>query len=249
MKYFAVFICALSFMFSLNATAYTLYWFSGAGIKKPAEIIASMFNKTHKDKVVIISGGSGQVLNEMIETKKGDIYSLVDSNFLHKAIKNHIVIKYKKFLKLTPIFALSKNGEKKIENFYDLSKHGIKIAGGNTKTICLGKTFQAVIDKLPKNMSSEIEKNVVVRCLNVFQILGYVKNNSVDAGIILDRTLLNNTGLHFINIPKQYNVNKYGYLCLISYSKHKKEAKKLYNFVIKHLNIYQKCGFKVIGAD
>lgn len=245
MRYLFI-VCAFIFAFSFRTSAYTLYWFTGAGIRKPAQKIATMFNKTHTDKVRIISGGSGQVLNEMLGTKKGDVYTLVDANFLHRAMKNRIIIAHKRFLKLTPVFALSKAGEKKIKNFYDLFKSGIKIASGNPKAMCLGKVSNYIMNKLPKDMSVKMNQNIAVKCLNVSQIIGYAKNSAVDAGIVLDKALIKKFGLSYINIPKQYNMNKYGYLTLISYSKQKSKAKKLFNFILQNLDVYKKYGFEVI---
>ncbi len=247
MKYLVI-ISAFVFTFSFKSYAYVLYWFTGAGIRKPAKKIALMYNKTHKNKVVIIAGGSGEVLNEMIEAKKGDIYTLVDSIFLKKAIKHKAIVKYKKILKLTPVFILSKSGEKKIRTFYDLAKDGIKITGGDKKAMCLGKTFDEIMAKLPPKLSNKMNKNITVRCLNVFQIVGYAKENVVDAGIVLDKALIKKTHLKYINIPKKYNVNRYGYLTLVSYSKHKKAAENLFNFILKHKNIYGRFGFNVIGG-
>ncbi len=247
MKYFFM-VCSFVLFFSLISHSYTLYWFTGAGIRKPAQQIATLYNKTHKNKVVIISGGSGQVLNEMIEAKKGDIYTLVDSIFLKRAVRQNVVVKYKKILKLTPVFILSATGAKKIKNFYDLSKKGIKIAGGNPKAMCLGKTFSEIMKKLPKNLSDKMNSNITLRCLNVFQILGYAKENSVDAGIVLDRALIKKTGLRYIAIPKKYNVHRYGYLALVSFSKHRREANKLFDFILSHKNYYSRYGFEIVGG-
>jgi len=247
MKYL-LFLLMFVFIFSFNSHAYTLFWFTGAGIKNPAKKIAAIYNKTHKNKVVIIAGGSGQVLNEMIESKKGDIYTLVDSIFLKKALRKKVVLKYKKLLKLTPVFVLSKSGKQKIKDFYDLANKDITIAGGNKKAMCLGKTFEEIMSKIPENLSKKMNKNIIIRCLNVFQIIGYAKENSVDAGIVLDKALIGKTGLKYVTIPKKYNVNRYGYLTLVSYSKHKKAANELFEFVWKHRNIYKQYGFNLTNG-
>ena len=247
MRYLLLLLMSV-FVFSFNSYAYTLFWFTGAGIKNPAQKIAAIYNKTHKNKVAVIAGGSGQVLNEMIEAKKGDIYTLVDSIFLKKALKHKVVLQYKKLLKLTPVFVLSESGKQKIKNFYDLANKGITIAGGNTKAMCLGKTFEEIMSKIPEHLSRRMNKNITIRCLNVFQIIGYAKEDSVDAGIVLDRALIKKTGLKYVNIPKKYNVNRYGYLTLVAYSKYKKAAEELFEFVWQHRNIYKQYGFNLASG-
>ncbi|AEA34275.1 extracellular solute-binding protein family 1 [Hippea maritima DSM 10411] len=243
---YSVLVFMFILFFSFECHSYTLYWLTGAGIKRPAQMIAKAYNETHKDKVVIIAGGSGQVLNQIIQSKRGDIYTLVDVDFLNRAKRFNAISTYKKILKLTPIFLLSRIGEKKIGNFYDLSKVGTKIAGGNPKAMCLGKTFEQIMSKLPSELANKIQKNIRIRCLNVFQIVGYVKEGVVDAGIVLDKALIKSTHLKYITIPQKYNVNRYGYVALVSYSKHKEAAKELYNFILTHLYVYKNYGFEVL---
>jgi len=246
-RFFVVVLALLYYLYFNNPSfAFTLYWFTGAGIRKPAQIIAKLYNETHKDKVEIISGGSGAVLNEMLQTKKGDVYTLVDEVFLKRALKHGIVVKYRKILMLTPVFALKKGDAAKIKSIQDLAKKGVKIAGGNYKTFCLGLTLKEILNKMPQNLREGIEKNIVVKCMNVMQIIGYIKSGSVDAGIVLDKALIRQAGLDYITIPEKYNVHRYGYIALISYSKHPKVAKQLYDFILKHINLYKKFGFTVI---
>lgn len=245
MRYLFI-VMSFLFVFSFKGYAYILYWFSGAGISRPAQKIANLYNATHKNRVVVITGGSGEVLNKMIESKKGDVYTFVDYLFLKKALKYKIVTKYERMLKLTPVFLVSQAAKNKIKNIYDLAKPGIKIAGGNKKAMCLGKTFERIVNKFPPKLSNEFKKNIAVRCLNVFQVIGYIKNDTVDAGLVLDRALIKDANLGYVAIPNEYNVNRYGYAALVSYSKHKDEAKELFDYILKHMNVYKQAGFHVM---
>ncbi len=233
---------------SVNVRAYTLYWFTGAGIKKPAERIAKMYNRQHKNRVIVIAGGSGQVLNQMLEAKKGDIYTLVDSLFLHRAIRHNIVVRYRKILKLTPVFVVSKESRERIKTIFDLARANVKIAGGDKRAMCLGETFDEIMGKLPHRLASALQRNIVVRCLNVYQIVSYVQEGVVDAGIVLDKALIRSTHLPYIEIPEKYNVHRYGYLALIAYSRHKNAAENLYRFIVSHLDVYKNFGFNVLKS-
>lgn len=243
-KFFVLFISFFLVFLDFKANAYTLYWFTGAGIRKPALEIARLYNITHRNKVVVMSGGSGVVLNEMLQSKRGDIYTLVDVVFLKRAIKHGIVVKYKKILKLTPVFAINPKDKVEIKSIHDLTKNGVRIAGGNPHTFCLGLTLKEILEKMPLQLSNKIEKNIKVKCMNVLQIIGYVKSGAVDAGIVLDKALLESK-LPYIEIPKEYNVNRFGFMALISYSKHLKAANELYDFILNHLYIYKSFGFHV----
>ncbi len=244
-KLFVLFISFVLVFMGFKANAFTLYWFTGAGIRKPALEIARLYNSTHKNKVVVISGGSGAVLNEMLQSKKGDIYTLVDVIFLKRAIKHSIVVKYRKILKLTPIFAINPKDKGKIKSVYDLAKNGVRIAGGNPHTFCLGLTLREILKKMPQRLAAKIENNIEVKCMNVLQIIGYVKSGAVDAGIVLDRALLGSR-LPYIKIPEKYNVHRFGFIALITYSKHPKAASDLYKFVLDHLYVYKSFGFEIV---
>ena len=240
----------VSILLVLFASSYSyadnLYWFSAAGIKKPASKIADLYNKHHQNKVILLAGGTGQMLSQMIISKKGDIYTPVDSKFLKMAQNKGIVEKKVKLLKLTPVFGVSKNGKSKIKTFNDLEKGNVKIALGNSKTMALGKTSNYMLSKLPEKMRNNIEKNTVVRAINITQIVNYIKTNSVDAGIIFDSIAVSNN-MTYIAIPKEYNQSKSGYVALINYSKNKKAARELFNFILNHKNIYKKYGFQVVN--
>ncbi len=238
-----------AFVFSLfllnSAHAYQLYWFTGAAVKKPTQKIADMFNKTHKNKVAVIAGGTGQVLQQMILSKKGDIYGCMDSKFFKMAQKKGLIVKYIKFVRLTPVFGLAKDAENKIHSFKDLLKRGVSIAAGNPKTMALGKTYVYILNRLPKNKRNALKRNVKIEAINISQIVNYIKMGSVDAGLIFDAVAKINR-LKYISIPKQYNRIKTGYLAEMIFGKNRKAKDELFRFIENHLNIYEQYGYKVI---
>ncbi len=240
-------ISAISvFLLACTTKAAQLYWFTGAAVKKPTEEIAKMFNETHKDKVVVIAGGTGQVLQQMILSKKGDVYGCMDPKFFKVAYSKGLVVRYKKFLKLTPVFGVSQEAQGKIKNFYDLLKKGVTIAAGNPKTMALGKTYLYILSKLPEKMRKELKRNVKIEAINISQIVNYIKMNTVDAGILFGATARVNH-IKYVEIPKKYNKIKTAYLVEMVFDKNKKAKDELYNFILNHLNIYKKYGYRVMG--
>jgi len=230
---------------SYSSYSATLYWFCAAAVKKPSEEIVKLFNKTHKDKVLFIAGGTGQVLQQMILSKRGDIYTCLDSNFFNQAKQKHLIVKYTKFLRLIPVFGLSKTGEARIHSFNDLFKPGIKIAGGNPKTMALGKTYKLIMDRLDKTRAKRLKMNTKVYAINISQIVNYLKMSVVDAGIVFKSVAYINH-FKYVTIPKNINQVKTGYLIEMKYSKNKKAQLELYKFILGHLNIYKKYGFTVM---
>ncbi len=233
------------FFCSHYAYSDNLYWFSAAGIKKPSAKIVDLYNKTHTDKVVLIAGGTGQILSQMIISKKGDIYTPIDSKFLDTAVKKNVIIDYVKIMKLTPVFGVCKEKGNLIKTFNDLAKKGVRIAVGNPKTMSLGKTSRYILSRLPNNIRHKIKNNVVVSAINISQIVNYVKTGSVDTGILFDAVAKTND-IDYIKIPEKYNQIKYGYVALVKFSKNKKRAKELFNFILSHKYIYKQYGFSMV---
>ncbi len=244
MRYFFI-IIVMSFIFSFNAKARTLYWFSASAVRKSSEKIAALFNKTHKNRVVVIAGGTGQILQQMILSKKGDIYTCLDSKFFKIAQKRGLVLRYLKFIKLTPVFGISKASEKKINTFDDLLKKGVSIAAGNPKTMALGKTYIYILNKLPKEVRQKLRHNVKIEAINISQIVNYIKMNSVDAGLIFASVAKINS-IKYISIPARYNHIKTGYLIKMKFGKNAIAKDELFNFIEKHINVYKQYGYEVI---
>jgi len=239
----AVFLL-IFFTLAIQTKATELYWFCSAAAKTPSLKIAKLFNKTHKNRVFLIAGGTGQVLEQMRLSKRGDVYTCLDEKFFKLAQDMGLVLKYKKILKMTPVFGISKRGERKVKEFKDLFKTGIKIAGGNPKTMALGKTYMLLEKKLPKKLSRELKINTTVYAINISQIINYLKLSVVDAGILF-KSIARMNKFKFVKIPTKYNQIKIGYLAEISFGKSKAKD-ELFKFILKHLDIYKKWGFTVI---
>ncbi len=225
--------------------ATSLYWFCSAAAKKPSLEIAKLFNKTHKDKVFLIAGGTGQVLEQMRLSKRGDVYLCLDEKFFTMAKRMGIVLKYKKILKMTPVFGISKRGENRIKSFGDLFRNGVKIAGGNPKTMALGKTYMILEKRLTNKLSKALKKNTAVYAINISQIINYLKLSVVDAGILF-KSIAKMNNFKFIEIPNRYNQTKTGYLAEISYGKNREAKDELFRFILSHIQVYSQCGFTVI---
>ncbi len=235
----------LVFGFVSTVYAANIYWFCAAAIRVPSEKIVRMFNATHKDKVVFISGGTGQVLQQMIMAKKGDIYTPLDQKFFELAKSKGLVLKAVRFLKLTPVFALARGSENRIKNFSDLLKPGIRIAAGNPKTMALGKTYAYILAHMPKDMRRKLKRNVVVEAINISQIVNYLKLGNVDAGIVFD-AVANMNHFRYVSIPAKYNQVKSGYIVEMSFPSSRQLKDELFNYILKHLDVYKKYGFVVV---
>ncbi len=245
MKKIVLILFLFLMLLPIKAKAEQLYWFTGAAVKKPTQEIAKLFNKTHKNKVSVIAGGTNQVLQQMILSKKGDIYGCMDSKFFKIAQSKGLIVKYVKFVRLIPVFGVSKDAENKIKVFKDLFKSGVGIAAGNPKTMALGKMYMYILSKLPLNMRRKMKRNVKIEAINISQIVNYIKMGSVDAGLLF-KAVAKVNHIQYISIPNRYNHIKTGYLAEMVFGKNEKDKDKLFDFILRHLYIYKKYGYEVI---
>ena len=140
-----------------------LYWFLASSMIKPGRELVQKFNSENKNiNVLLISGGSGQLLSKILASQKGDIYTPASTYFLDKALNAGIVKDHTKFLTQKPVFALAEKLNGKNISFEDLLAKHYKLAVGNPKTMALGQTFLEIKEKMGSKLSAQIKKNEYV---------------------------------------------------------------------------------------
>ncbi|MDY6820923.1 MAG: molybdate ABC transporter substrate-binding protein [Deferribacterota bacterium] len=225
--------------------AENIYWYIGAGLKEPAKEITSKYNKTHDNKVILILGGSGQLYQKIIMSKKGDIFTPGGEKYYKIALKEGVIYKGEKLLVNTPVFGISKRASDKINSFKDLLKPGVKIVLGNPKTMELGAAFEKMSEKMPKDILEAITKNTILKALNQPQIVNYIRTSTVDAGILFEADA-KMYSIEYIKIPRKYSVDVIAYIALIKYSKNKELAQSFLGYIRKNANIFSRYGYKVV---
>ncbi len=222
-----------------------VYLYAASSLNKPVSEIAEKFNKEFSNiKAVLITGGSGQLLNKIIFSKKADVYIPASEFFLKKAIESDIVVDHKSLIYQTPVFGLSAKSNKNIRDFNDLVEKNIKIAFGRQNTMALGKIYAVIEKKLPKNIADKLRNKKSVEAINVSQIVNYLKSGVVDAGILFDSTAKIN-GLKYVKIPDEYNRKIKVSAALLNSGKRLTNSKKLFNFILENKKIFKKYGFEI----
>ncbi len=192
--------------FSSKCLAEELIWYVASSMLTPAKKVTELFNQQYKThRVLLITGGSGQLLSKIRLSKKGDIYSPASRHYLEESKKKGLSKKHTVFLIQTPVFGLSKNGVQKISSFSDLVSPGIKISVGNPQTMALGRLYLKIEDKMSSETKKGIRNNTTVKALNVAQIANYLKRNIIDAGTIFN-TVAVAYKIPYIEFPKDVNI-------------------------------------------
>lgn len=240
------FIIFFLFILIFNAESKELYWYVAASMTKPAKEISQRFNNKYKeDSMILITGGSGELLSKIYASKKGDLYTPADESFLKKAIQLGVIKKYKPILIQEPVFAFAKKMNLNISNVSDICIENLTIALGNPKTMALGKTFETMQKLMPEELYKCIKEKRKIEPINISQTVNYLKNNVVDVGLLFKSTAKVNN-LRYIEIPPKWNVKEKAYLSELIYSNDDNLTEKAIQFIEDNLDIFETSGFDIL---
>lgn len=185
----AVFVVFAHVFTSSSAAAADLYWYLAASMTKPGKEIVDLFNQgEHPFCVILVSGGSGQLLAKISSSRKGDLYTPAAMDYVKHVEKIGLLRSFVPLIVQTPVFALSASGKQKIRSWDDLTAAGVRIGLGNPKTMALGKSYEVIKEKIGAELTEQIAANKVVEGVNVSQIINYLKTDIIDAGIAFEST-------------------------------------------------------------
>lgn len=244
-----LFLCVaiiLSAMVSIASDSENLYWFVAASLSRPAKAMAEKFNsEEHSFKVMVISGGSGELISQITLSGKGDLFTPASDEFLTIVKDKKLAKNYTRLIKQIPVFTLSRKYDDKKISFNDLVNGNYKIAIGNPKTMAVALTYQQIEKKMPKDIAEKIRKQEYGSPLDVNQSLSYLQMNTVDAALIFD-TMAKNAKLECVQIPKAYNIDVYAYLVVLTSESSDKNTGEFVSFIFKNKDIFSKYGYSLI---
>ena len=245
-KNFMICLLVLGVLLPCAATVFAtdLYWYLASSMTKPGKELVTRFNnENHPFQVVLISGGSGQLLAKISSSKKGALYTPATMTYVQHVERIGLLASAVPLLVQTPVFALSTAGEQKIKSWEDLTSPGVRIGLGNPKTMALGRSYEAIKNKMGPALSAKITGNKVVDALNVSQIINYLKTGIIDAGITFDSTARVNN-LHYIPIPKAYRHQEIAPLIRLKSEADRTNSDLFTEFIAANMAIFEKHGFQ-----
>lgn len=232
-----------------TAWAADLYWYLASSMVKPGKEVAKRFNAEHSNvHVVVVSGGSGQLLSKIVASKKGDLYTPAAADYIAQVQQLGLLEKYQPFIEQRLVFALSKSGQKKIQRFEELHRKGIRIAFGNPKTMALGRLYRRVEEAMGENAAMRLRKNQVVAGLNVSQVINYLQADIVDAGIAFDSAAKAN-GLAYITLPDSLSLTATAPLIQLKSQRSAVHSRQFIDFLFQSREIFEQYGFHITAEQ
>jgi molybdate transport system substrate-binding protein len=173
----------LSFVVSCSKAPSVLTVFAAAGAKTPLDEIAQEFEDKYGITVEINYGGGGEVLNQMVLSKSGDIYVAPEQSFMQTAAAKQAIdpATIQNIAYMVPVIAVKKGNPLHISTLNDLGRPGVRVVVGRAETTLLGKLSPQIFEKA--GLSDAIGKNIVTTASDCQSMLTMLVMGSADAAI------------------------------------------------------------------
>jgi len=241
------FLYVLVFIFLFTSSGWAkdvITVYSGAGMRKPMDKIGRAFEKKYGVSVRYNYAGSNTLLSQMELTKKGDCYMPGATMYIEKAKEKGFVDYEKPVAYHIPVIVVPEGNPANIKSLKDLIKPGVKVILGDPKAAACGKIAKKILEK--NKIYDGVQKNVIATAATVNELVVYMCMGQADASIIWKASLLGTEDkTDIIEIPKKENMIKVIPIGRLTFSKHKKIAKRFVDFVASSegKNIFKECGF------
>ena len=236
------------FMTTAFAEGESLFIYSGAGLKKPMEEIATIFEKENGIEIEFNFAGSGQLLAQLETSGKGDAFIVGSDVTYHVAKEKELVGDEYQISHHTPAIVVLKGNPKNIQSLEDLANPGIKVILGDAKANAVGKTAQAI---LKKNHLQQINDNVVSTANTVNEMVIQMTLGNADAMIATKDSVFNNDKGEVIEITPSQNIDQIVTGAVINASKYPEMAKAFMDLTASEAGkaIFANYGFAPVKTD
>lgn len=161
----------------------TLTVFAAAGAKPPLDEICRKFGEQYQTRVEISYGGGGEVLNQMVLSRSGDIYIAPEQSFMEMAQEKQAIDPQtiRSVAYMIPVIAVPKGNPGNIVSLADLARPGVQVAVTRPETTLLGKYAPEIFSQA--GLSEEIGKNIVTEAARPDNLLTMLVMRQIDAVI------------------------------------------------------------------
>ena len=133
--------------------------YSGAGLRKPVEEIAALFQEETGILVQFSYGGSAQCISQILTVGKGDAFLPGDVMELDKLIENDKLDQQKPVVLHVPVLAVPAGNPAGIAGIEDLAQAGVKVVLGDPEANPIGKLADKALKDL--GLFEKVEPNIV----------------------------------------------------------------------------------------
>lgn len=219
---------------------------AGAGIRPPLDELGQMFEKKTGTRVEYNYKGSGCLLADICFSKRGDVYIPGELYYVEQAEERGFLAKSRIVASMSTVVIVQKGDPKRIESLKDLRRAGLRVGLADPKKVAIGR---AATESLVKaGILKDVEKNVVMRALNVVELGIGVKLKHLDAAIVWDATAhLFKGDVETLHLPDEWRVDSPIPVGVLSFSKDLSVAEQFMEFLATEeaAEVFRKHGYGV----
>jgi molybdate transport system substrate-binding protein len=160
--------------------------YCAAGVRRPVEEIARQYEEEFGVPVQLQYDGSQNLLNSIVQVRKGDLYLPGDDSYLSKARADGLVRETLPLATMTPMLAVPTGNPQGITSLDDVFAKKLRIAQADPDAAAVGKLAR---EALGPETWEELQERVVVSKFTVNQVANAVAVGGADAGIVWDVTV------------------------------------------------------------
>jgi molybdate transport system substrate-binding protein len=158
--------------------------FAAAGSKPAIDEVCQNFQEEQGVKVQVSYGGGGEILNQMVLARSGDVYIAPEQNFMRIAKEKGAIgpKTVRTVAYMVPVIAVRKGNPKGVHALADMARPGIRVVTTRRETTLLGRYSHEIFQK--SGLGEAIEKNIVTHAPHPYGLLTMLVMGQVDAGIL-----------------------------------------------------------------
>ena len=218
--------------------------FSAGAVAPPIKKCAEEFKARFGTEFEFTVGKAENLIEEIAETKEGDLLTCGSEYILdHAQLKGLVLKETRRSLgsRISAILVQTGN-PKKIKSISDLAKKGIDI--GVSVSGCLTGVWDDLATK--SGFTEQIRKNTVAYADGCGELMSFINKKKVDAILGWDAFKnLNMETMNRIELPKDLQVHRSTAIGVIIFSKNKDLAKEFIDFLVSDSGkkIYEEYGW------
>lgn len=226
--------------------AETLIVYCGAGLRKPMDEIAQIYEDKFNVKIEYSYAGSAQNLTQIELMEEGDLYVPGAYSYFESAKEKGFTEDAQKVVYHIPVIGVPAGNPANITCLADLANTGVKVVLGDERSAAIGKVSQKMLDR--NGLLEQVEKNVVAKDATVNEVLVHVAMEQADACIIWEDNASGVDEIEIVEIAEENNMIKTIPVSILTFSEKKDIAGQFSNYLVSEegIKIFEKHGFKAI---
>jgi accessory colonization factor AcfC len=221
-----------------------LHVFSAGAVATPVKKCAEEFKAQFGTEFEFTVNKAEILMEEIAETKEGDLLTCGSEYILDHAQLKGLVIKETRrgLASRTSAILVQKGNPKNIKSMSDLTKQGIQV--GVSVSGCLTGVWDDLATKA--GYAEQIRNNTVAYADGCGELMSFINTKKVDVILGWDAFKnLNKETMDKIDLPKDLQVHRTTAIGVITFSKNKELAKKFIEFLVseKGRKIYEEFGW------